>query len=54
MTNRLQKLIAGGRRVAPYVALELFMPGGTLLALLLWWHGRRRAPAEDRREAVLS
>jgi hypothetical protein len=25
------------RRFGPYVALELIMPGGTLLAAVLWW-----------------
>lgn len=34
-----------GRRLAskmgPYVAVELLLPGGTLLALLLYWYRRR-------------
>ncbi len=30
------------RGVAPYFALELVMPGGTLLAALLWFSRQRR------------
>jgi hypothetical protein len=29
-----------GRRLGPYVMLELFLPGGTLLALLLFLYRR--------------
>ena len=29
-----------GPRLGPYVILEIFMPGGTLLALLLFWYRR--------------
>jgi hypothetical protein len=29
-------LFAAGRKFGPYLAIELVMPGGTLLALLLW------------------
>jgi hypothetical protein len=30
------KLIAAGRTFGPYLAIELILPGGSLLALLLW------------------
>jgi hypothetical protein len=30
------KLIAVGRSFGPYLAIELLLPGGSLLALLLW------------------
>jgi hypothetical protein len=30
------RLLAGGRTFSPYLAIELVMPGGSLLALLLW------------------
>ena len=30
-----------GQRFGPYLLIELFMPGGTLLALLLYLHRRR-------------
>jgi len=29
------------RELGPYAAIELVLPGGSLLALLLWWHRRR-------------
>ena len=37
-----KKLIAVGRTVGPYLALELVMPGGTLLAVLLWLYRMSR------------
>jgi hypothetical protein len=30
------------RKVGPYLAIELFMPGGTLLALLLYFARQRK------------
>jgi hypothetical protein len=30
------KLLAAGRTFGPYLAIELVMPGGSLLVLLLW------------------
>lgn len=29
--------------LGPYLAIELIMPGGSLLALGLWWYRHRRA-----------
>jgi hypothetical protein len=40
------KLLNALRAMGPYVALELFMPGGTVLALLLWLARNRRAARE--------
>jgi len=40
--------------ISPYVMLELFVPGGTVLAILLFLHRRkaaRAAPAAPAREA---
>ena len=34
LANRLREL-------GPYFLLEVLLPGGTLLALLLWWHRHR-------------
>ena len=34
--------IAKLRRLAPYVAIELVMPGGSLMALGLWLYRRQR------------
>jgi hypothetical protein len=36
--------VAGLKEVGPYVAIEIILPGGTLIALLLWLY-RRRQPA---------
>lgn len=30
------------RQLGPYVAIEILLPGGTLMALLLWFYRRRR------------
>jgi hypothetical protein len=34
------------REIAPYFAVELILPGGTLIALALWWYRRRTAAAQ--------
>jgi hypothetical protein len=31
------------KQLAPYAAIELILPGGTILAILLWWFQRRKA-----------
>jgi len=36
--------MAGGRAMGPYAALELLMPGGSLLALLLWIYRNHQNP----------
>jgi hypothetical protein len=33
--------IAGLKEFGPYAAIELVLPGGSLIALLLWLHRRR-------------
>lgn len=33
------------REFAPYAAIELILPGGTILAILCWLYRRRRAAA---------
>jgi hypothetical protein len=38
MANELIERI---KAIGPYVALEVVMPGGTLLALLLFWYRRK-------------
>jgi hypothetical protein len=43
--REMKAIVAGARNVAPYLLIELLMPGGTLLALLLWLRERRRKPA---------
>jgi hypothetical protein len=39
------RLLAAGRTFGPYLAIELVMPGGSLLALLLWLYRMSSAPA---------
>lgn len=36
MSPGIATIIAGIRRVGPYVAIELVLPGGSLIALTLW------------------
>ena len=38
------------KALGPYAAIELLLPGGSLIALLLWFARRRRAQAELRAE----
>jgi hypothetical protein len=40
----MKRFLAGARSASPYLLVELLLPGGTLIALLLWiW--RHRHPA---------
>jgi hypothetical protein len=36
------------KALGPYAAIELLLPGGSLIALLLWFARRRRTQAELR------
>jgi hypothetical protein len=36
------------RSIGPYLAIELFLPGGSIVALLLWTYRRRLASAPNR------
>jgi uncharacterized membrane protein len=36
------------RAIGPYLAIELFLPGGSIVALLLWTYRRRLAAAPNR------
>ena len=38
----LKSILQGLRAVAPYLAVELILPGGTLVALILWLAQRKR------------
>ena len=42
-TSYLSRITKGFRSFGPYLLLELFMPGGTLLAFLLWLAQRRKS-----------
>jgi hypothetical protein len=35
------------KALAPYALIELILPGGSVLALLLWFYRRRRNAAES-------
>ena len=39
----MKKMVDAMRAMGPYVALELIVPGGTILSLLLWFARSRRA-----------
>jgi hypothetical protein len=41
-TTRARNSAKGLRAFAPYILVELFLPGGTLVALLLWLSQRLR------------
>ena len=40
------------REFAPYAAIELILPGGTILAIVCWLYRRRRAAAGARAPAL--
>jgi hypothetical protein len=39
----LKSILQGLRAAGPYLAVELILPGGTLVALLMWLAQRKRA-----------
>jgi hypothetical protein len=41
--------IAGLKEFGPYAAIELVLPGGSLIALLLWLHRRRQLSRTPQR-----
>jgi len=45
--QRVKVLLGFIKQLAPYAAIELILPGGTLLALLLWFYHRRKAAARS-------
>ncbi len=38
----LARGVAGLRQLAPYAAIELILPGGSLIALVLWLYRRKK------------
>ena len=44
-------LIAAGRSFGPYLAIELLLPGGSLLALLLWLYRTYAKPSDSEARA---
>lgn len=43
IVNAWRVVRENSRRYGPYLVLEAVMPGGTLLALALYWYRTRRA-----------
>ena len=41
--------IAGLKEFGPYAAIELVLPGGSLIAILLWLHRRRQLKRTSNR-----
>lgn len=41
----MKKLVWGLKAAGPYLAIELLLPGGTLIALLVWLAQQRRRVA---------
>jgi hypothetical protein len=47
-------VVAKLREIAPYAAMELVLPGGSLMALVLWLYRRRCASSKDRQRPETS
>lgn len=45
---------AGLREVAPYAAIEIILPGGSLMALILWLYRRRKARGAAQRQSGMA
>ena len=45
------KVIAAGRTFGPYLAVELLVPGGSLVALLLWLYRAYVRPSNSQATA---
>jgi hypothetical protein len=45
------KVIAAGRAFGPYLAIELLLPGGSLVALLLWLYRTYARPSNSQARA---
>jgi hypothetical protein len=47
-------VVAKLRDLAPYALIELVLPGGSLMALLLWLYRRQRKAAVFQNDEILS
>lgn len=43
--------LAGARELGPYAAVELLLPGGSIVAVLLWLYRRYRRVAAEQASA---
>ena len=50
----LAAVVAKVRDLAPYAAIELVLPGGSLMAVLLWLYRRRKKTTEFATHELLS
>jgi hypothetical protein len=48
IVTRLARRLAGVRQLAPYAAIELLLPGGSLIALVLWLYRRHKKAVQVR------
>jgi hypothetical protein len=46
-----RKVFAAGRTFGPYLAIELLLPGGSLVALLLWLYRTYTRPSNSEARA---
>jgi hypothetical protein len=46
----MRRLVSKLQDLAPYAALELIMPGGSVMALLLWLYRRQKAVGRPKTE----
>jgi hypothetical protein len=49
--NAITRVIGWIRSLGPYLAIELIMPGGSIIALALWTYRHRRAARGSHNEA---
>jgi hypothetical protein len=45
-------ILRGVRSLGPYLAIELFLPGGSIVALLLWTYRHRTAAQASARPSL--
>jgi hypothetical protein len=48
----IPRLVLLLRSVGPYAAIELLLPGGSMVALLYWWYRHRVRRTRDGHNAV--
>jgi hypothetical protein len=52
--HHVMSVIGRLRVLAPYAAIELILPGGSLLAILLWLYRRQKKASEFATHEILS
>jgi hypothetical protein len=48
LSTFIAKMIALAARIGPYVAIEILLPGGSLIALLLWLYRAKQRRTDPR------